>query len=188
MPDRPQQPSAQFRISPLIRIPLFTLYIALTLPLPILAKVTSSGISPSLLWVAIALGAVILWGSLSERVTLDEEQISVNYASWVFWAKHRHWSLPWSQIQALKPRTTGQGGLVYYFLAQSGDAYLLPMRIAGFAQLVRQVQANTQIDTSKVKPLAQPWMYALLFGFSLLLLGVDVWTIATALTLGNLSP
>jgi hypothetical protein len=185
MRDRPQQPSSQFRISPLIRIPLFTLYIALTAPLPILARVTSSGISPSLLWLAIALGAVILWGSLSERVTLDEEQISVNYASWVFWAKHRHWSLPWSQIQALKPRTTGQGGLVYYFLAKSGDAYLLPMRIAGFAQLVRQVQANTQIDTSKVKPLAQPWMYALLFGFSLLLLGVDIWTIATALQLSH---
>lgn len=189
MADRPQQPSSQFRISPLIRIPLFTLYIALTVPLPILARVTtSSGISPSLLWVAIALGAVILWGSLSERVTLDEDQIAVSYASWVFWAKHRHWSLPWSEIQALKPRTTGQGGLVYYFLAQSGDAYLLPMRIAGFAQLVRQVQEKTQIDTRNVKPLAQPWMYGLLFGFSLMLLGVDGWTIATALTLGSFSP
>lgn len=188
MADLPQQPSAQFRISPLIRIPLFTLYIALTVPLPILARVTSSGISPSLLWVAIALGAVILWGSLSERVILDDEQIAVSYASWVFWAKQRQWSLPWSEIQALKPRTTGQGGLVYYFLAQSGEAYLLPMRIAGFARLVRQVQAKTQINTSNVKPLAQPWMYGLLFGFSLLLLAVDAWTIATALTLGSLSP
>jgi len=187
MADRTEQDIRQFNISPLIRIPLLTLYIALTVPLPILARVTSSvispAISPQLLWGAIALGAVILWGSLSERVTLDEEQIAVNYPSWVFWAKDRRWSLSWSEIQALKPRTTGQGGLVYYFLAQSGDAYLLPMRIAGFAQLVRQVQAKTQIDTSKVKPLAQPWMYGLLFGFSLMLLGVDAWTIATALEL-----
>lgn len=176
-----QPHSSQFRISPLNRIPLFTLYIALTVPLPILARVTSSGISPQLLWVAVALGVVILWGSLSEKVTLDQEQIAVNYPSWVFWAKHRQWSLPWSEIQALKPRTTGQGGLVYYFLAKSGDAYLLPMRIAGFSQLVHQVQEKTEIDTSNVKPLAQPWMYALLFGFSLLLLAVDAWTISTAL-------
>lgn len=181
MRDRPQQDSSLFKISPLIHIPLLTLYSALTVPLPILARVTPSGVSPLLLWVAVALGAVILWGALSERVTLDEEQIQVNYPSWVFWAKHRHWSLPWSEIQALKPRTTGQGGLVYYFLAKSGDAYLLPMRIARFSQLVLKVQEKTQIDTSKVKPLAQPWMYALLFGFSLMLLGVDAWTISTAL-------
>jgi hypothetical protein len=91
------------------------------------------------------------------------------------------WSLPWSEIQALKPRSTGQGGLVYYLLSRSGQGYLLPMRVAGFAQLVRIVQARTGIDTRDVQMLAQPWMYLILLGFTLLLLAIDAWTIWTAL-------
>jgi hypothetical protein len=55
------------------------------------------------------------------------------------------------------------------------------MRVAGFAKLVTQVQAHTGIDTSDVRPLAQPWMYFILLGFTLLLLLVDAWTITTAL-------
>ena len=79
----------------------------------------------------------------------------------------------------------GQGGLVYYFLSTSGQAYLLPMRVAGFARLVRQVEAKTGIDTTDVKPLAQPWMYLILLGLTLMLLGVDSWTIWTALAQGH---
>lgn len=88
----------------------------------------------------------------------------------------------WSDIQALKPRTTGQGGLVYYFLTHTGQSYLLPMRIAGFARLVQLVQAKTGIDTSDVRPLAQAWMYLILLGFTLLLLLMDSWTIWMAVT------
>jgi hypothetical protein len=58
--------------------------------------------------------------------------------------------------------------------------FCLPMRIAGFAELLRYVEAHTQIDTRDVKPLAQPWMYLILLVFSLLLLLIDSWTIWTA--------
>jgi hypothetical protein len=92
--------------------------------------------------------------------------------------------LPWRDIQALKPRITGQGGIVYYFVSRNSDrAYLLPMRVVGFAKLVQQVEKQTSIDTRDVRPLAQPWMYIILLVFTFLLLLVDVWTIYTALTL-----
>jgi hypothetical protein len=61
------------------------------------------------------------------------------------------------------------------------------MRVAGFAQLVRQIQSKTGIDTTDVYPLAQPWMYLTLLIFTLLLLLVDAWTITTALTLSSLN-
>jgi hypothetical protein len=89
--------------------------------------------------------------------------------------------LSWAEIKALKPRSTGQGGIVYYFLSQSEVAYLLPMRVAGFAELVRLVQAHTGIDTRDVRPLAQPWMYLFLLVLTLLLLLMDAWTIGAAL-------
>jgi hypothetical protein len=170
-----------FRLSPLIRITLLSLYVALTIPLPFLAEATKAPTPPTLLWVGISIGLVGLYAVLCERVIVDDELIQVTYPSWVARFFRKGWSLPWTEVKELKPRTTGQGGLVYYFLSKDGKAYLLPMRIAGFARLVKLVQEKTGIDTTNVYPLAQPWMYAILLLFTTLLLLIDVWTINTAL-------
>ncbi len=172
-----------FRISPLIRITLLSLYVALTTPLPFLSEVTKSPVPPKLLWVGIVLGAIGLYAVLCERVVVNEQGIQVTYPQWVPKFFRKGWELPWAEVKALKPRSTGQGGLVYYFLSQSGQGYLLPMRVAGFARLVRRVEAETGIDMRDVKPLSQPWMYIILLGFTLMLLAIDGWTVWTATTL-----
>jgi len=179
---------SSFGISRLIRLTLLGLYAALTVPLPFLAQVTSAPVPPSWLWVGITTGAIALYAALSERVVLDPEGIQVTYPRWVPGWLRRGWVLPWKEVQALKPRSTGQGGLVYYFLSKSGKAYLLPMRVSGFAKLVQQVQEQTGINTTDVRPLAQPWMYLILLGLTLMLLAVDSWTIWTVWTQGYPSP
>ncbi|NJM96366.1 MAG: hypothetical protein HC800_03390 [Phormidesmis sp. RL_2_1] len=187
--------SDSFRISPLIRLTLMSLYIALVIPLPFLAEVTQAPVPPSLLWVGVLLGAIALHGGLSEQVQVDAQGIALIYPSWVRALGRRGWALRWAEISALKPRSTGQGGIVYYFLTQPlahkapaqpnqladhqvpAKAYLLPMRVVGFARLVRYIQAKTEIDTRDVKPLGQPWMYVILLALTLLLLLVDIWVI-----------
>ncbi|MBA3920828.1 MAG: hypothetical protein H0X31_03585 [Nostocaceae cyanobacterium] len=178
---------AIFRLSPLIRLTLLSLYVALTVPLPFLSKVTDAPVPPSVLWIGIGVGLIALYAALSERVILDDQGIQVAYPQWVPGFFRRGWSLPWVDVKELKPRTTGQGGLVYYFLSQDGKAYLLPMRVAGFTDLVRQVQAKTKIDMTDVYPLAQPWMYIILLFCTVLLLLVDAWTITTAVGGGYLT-
>jgi hypothetical protein len=170
-----------FKLSPLIRLTLLLLYLSLTLPLPFLAAMTASVIPSSLLWTGIGLGGVLLYAALTERVVLDKDGIHVRYAGWVPHFFRRGWSLAWSEVTALKPRSTGQGGLVYYFLSRSGQAYLLPMRVAGFNCMVNRVQTETDIDMADVRPLSQPWMYFILLGCTLLLLAIDAWTIGAAL-------
>ncbi len=176
-----------FRLSALIRITLLALYAALTLPLPFLAAMTQAPVPPWLLAVGLALGAIALYAALCERVITSDRGIQVTYPTWVPGFFRQGWAIDWAEIQALKPRTTGQGGIVYYFLSQSGKAYLLPMRIAGFAQMVKVVEAKTGIDTTDVKPLAQPWMYLILLVLTLFLLAIDGWTIATVLSATALS-
>ena len=183
IPSELSQPT-MFRISPLIRVTLLSLYVALTLPLPFLAQVSAAPVPPALLWIGIGLGAIALYGALSEQVIVDEEKIQVAYPGWVPKFFRKGWLLPWADVKDLKMRTTGQGGMVYYFVSQSQKAYLLPMRVVGFGRLVKLVEAHTGIDTTDVRPLAQPWMYLILLGFTLLLLLVDGWTIWTALTQG----
>ncbi|MEM8604974.1 MAG: hypothetical protein AAGF24_14205 [Cyanobacteria bacterium P01_H01_bin.121] len=174
---------ATFRISPLIRLTLLSLYIALTLPLPVLADVTQAPVSPKWLAFGLVMGWLLLYAALTEQVVVRETEIQVTYPRWLSWLWRRGWTLAWNDVKSLKPRTTGQGGLVYYFLSNSGEGYLLPMRIAGFARLVRIVEQKTGIDTRDVKPLAQPWMYLILFSFTVLLLLIDAWVIWTAASL-----
>jgi hypothetical protein len=157
------------------------LYIALTIPLPFLAEFTSAPLPPIVLWVGIAIGLIIILAILSELVVLDEEKISVIYSFPIarFWLKG--WSLNWAEIAELKLRTTGQNGIVYYFITPARDrAYLLPMRVAGFARMVDIVTKKTGIDTTDVRPLSQPWMYLILFACTLILLLLDCWAIITA--------
>ena len=173
-----------FRVSPLIRITLLLLYIALTAPLPFLSNYTHAAIPASWLSVALAIGFVFLYGALSDRVILDDIGIKLTYPQWFPSFVRRGWSLTWQDIAALKPRITGQGGIVYYFVSKTSDqAYLLPMRVVGFTRLVKIVEERTGIDTRDVLPLAQPWMYVILLVFTLLLLLMDSWTIYTALSL-----
>ncbi|MEO0539857.1 MAG: hypothetical protein AAFZ80_03215 [Cyanobacteria bacterium P01_A01_bin.105] len=175
----------RFRISPLIRLTLLSFYTALVLPLPTLAQVTEAPVPSGLLLLGICLGGLVLHGGLSEQVWVDDQGIRVTYPQWMLLFR-RGWTLDWTDIAALKPRSTGQGGLVYYFLTQAADrAYLLPMRVVGFARLVEVVQAKTEIDTRDVRPLAQPWMYLILLGLTGLLLLVDGWTLWTAAHLGD---
>ncbi|MGV0028755.1 hypothetical protein [Phormidesmis priestleyi] len=181
LPDEPDI----FRISPLIRITLLSLYAALTTPLPFLSEATKSPIPANWLWVGIGAGAIVLFAALSERVITDDREIQVTYPKWVPKFVRQGWQLPWADVKALKPRSTGQGGLVYYFVSHQGQGYLLPMRVAGFARLVRTVQAKTGIDTTDVKPLSQPWMYLILLTFTLILFAIDAWTIWTATTLAS---
>ena len=147
--------SDSFKTSPLIQLTLMSLYIALVIPLPFLSELTQAPVPPALLWVGAVIGGAALYGGLSEKVEVDEAGIAVTYPAWVRAFGRKGWSLKWNEITALKPRSTGQGGIVYYFLNQAQDkAYLLPMRVVGFARLLRYVEAKTDIDMQDVRPLS----------------------------------
>ncbi|HEY9846653.1 MAG TPA: hypothetical protein V6D03_10695, partial [Candidatus Caenarcaniphilales bacterium] len=180
---RPSLPEPSvFRISPLISGTLSSLYFVLTIPLLFLLPASGTRTSAGWLLLGIAIGAMALGAVLSEQVILDSQGIRVAYPRWVPHFFRHGWFLSWREIQGLEPRSTSQGGLVYYLLSSSGQAYLLPMRVAGFTRLVRQVEAYTGIDTEAVRPLAQPWMYLILLLFTLLLFLVDGWFIWVSLT------
>jgi hypothetical protein len=170
-----------FKISPLIRVALWSLYFALMLPMLFLAWVNPS-LDFSPLWLGLSLwtGGILLQMVLSEQVRLDEGGLSVCYPWWVPSLLRRGWSLKWSEIEDLKARSTGQGGLVYYLVSRTRSGFLLPMRIVGFQRMLKLIQMRTGINTEDVKPLAQPWMYAMLLGAAVLLLIADVWIIWTA--------
>lgn len=171
-----------FKISALIRFSLWSLYIALLLPLPFLATTANLKVSLAQLGIALVLGGVLLNMVLSEQVQVDEAGITVSYPWWVPQWLRQGWSLKWSDIEDFQSRSTGQGGLVYYLVSKNRDGYLLPTRIDGFSQMLRLIELNTSINTRDVKPLAQPWMYLMLLIAAGLMAIADIWIIWTALS------
>lgn len=104
-----------FNLSPLIRITLLSLYVSLTVPIPFLADVTQAPVSPALLWVGLGLGAIFLYGALSEKVCLDETGITVTYPTWFRWLTRKGWSLPWEKNRPTENAHHGSRGLGLLF-------------------------------------------------------------------------
>jgi hypothetical protein len=177
-----------FRVSPLVRYTLYGLLFVLVFPIPFLMihLKTTDALPTAALGVLIGYTALI--GLMSQRVQIDRTGVRVGYAPWVPTFLVKGWSLDWSEVQDIRSRPTGQGGRVHYLVSKgSGNddneqqAYLLPMRIAGFARFLRELEAYTGIDTTRVKPLAQSWMYLTLLGCVVLMFLMDVWIVTVAM-------
>ncbi len=165
----------------MVRFTLYGLLVALILPLPFILYYQKATVFLPWMLVGVGLGGLILVGLMSQRVMLDGIGVRVGYAPWVPHFLVKGWQIPWAEIKGIHSRKTGQGGWVHYLADHQNNYFLLPMRIAGFAQFLRLLEAQTGLDTTKVKPLAQPWMYLTLLGCVILLLLFDLWIIALAL-------
>jgi hypothetical protein len=166
----------RYPMAPLIRFTLLGLYLALVLPLPLLAP---EPLRPPL-WLACIAGLVLVVAITSERVELDGQGLRVGHPRWCSWLLRRGWQLPWSRITALTPVTTSQGGRVYYVRSaaeqdgRSGDAWLLPQRVARFDDFLQRFSSASGLSTDGIGRISPPWTYQLLALLSALLLGGEI--------------
>ncbi len=148
----------RFRLSPLIRFTLLSLYAALVLPLPLLAPAELR------LWMVVGLlvGLVLVLGLLSEQVETDDDGIRVRYPAWIRWLLRRGWVMRWQDIRALVPVGTSQGGTVYYLKAVDLRHQLLPQRIDRFDRFLQLLSERTTVKTAGIGRLTPPWTYQVL--------------------------
>lgn len=151
----------------LIRGTLVALYIALVLPLPLVAP--QGWQRP--LWAALALGLVLLLAVTSEQVVLDRKGLRLGHPVWCHWLMRRGWELQWEQVKDLTPVATSQGGRVFYVrTAGEGRSYLLPQRVEHFADFLSKFSAYSGITTESVARITPPWTYQLLAVMSMAML------------------
>ena len=158
-----------YPMAPLIKYTLLILYLALVLPLPVLAPIAIK----YWLLAATLLGFLLVLALVSEEVQLDSNSLKVSYPSWCRWFMRSGWQLPLADIKALLPVATSQAGRVYY-LRTKDASFLLPQRVANFPELLANLQRATGINTSSVQRLTPPWTYQLLAVLSALLLAAEL--------------
>ena len=165
-------------MAPLIRFTLLALYLALVLPLPLMA----AGALRPLMLAAVPLGLVLVVAITSERVEVDSNGIRVGHPPWCAWLLRRGWQLPWGAIRSLTPVGTSQGGKVFYVRDQAGGAFLLPQRVERFDVFLKDFAQRSGLDTSSVDRISPPWTYRLLAGLCALMLGGEILSLSLAIT------
>ena len=148
----------RYPMAPLIRFTLISLYLALVLPLPVLAPTELQ----AWLWAALPLGLVLILALVSEQVELSDSGIRVGHPAWCGWLLRRGWQLNWDQITGLTPVATSQGGRVFYVRTADGSAYLLPQRVQAFEDFLSRFSQASGLDTSSIGRISPPWTYQLL--------------------------
>ena len=148
----------RFGLSPLIRFTLLSLYVALVLPLPVMAP---QELRPLMVG-ALILGLLLVVGLLSEQVETDAAGLRVSYPSWIRWLLRRSWSMQWVDIRALVPVGTSQGGTVYYLKAVDCRHQLLPQRIERFDLFLDVLNERSAVSTKGIGRLTPPWTYQVL--------------------------
>ncbi|MEN9387756.1 MAG: hypothetical protein RLZZ255_732 [Cyanobacteriota bacterium] len=164
----------RYPMAPLIRFTLISLYLALVLPLPLLAP---AELQPWL-WTALPLGLAVILALVSEQVELSESGIRVGHPAWCAWLLRRGWQLNWDQITGLTPVATSQGGRVFYVRTENGSAYLLPQRVQAFEDFLGQFSRQSGLDTSSIGRISPPWTYQLLAMLCSVFLGGELAWIA----------
>ena len=155
----------RFGLSPLIRFTLLSLYVALVLPLPVMAP---QELRPLMVG-ALILGLVLVVGLLSEQVETDAVGLRVRYPGWIGWLLRRSWSMQWDDIRALVPVGTSQGGTVYYLKAVDCRHQLLPQRIERFDLFLEILNERSDILTKGIGRLTPPWTYQVLASLAALM-------------------
>ena len=172
-------PQERFGLSLLIRFTLVSLYLALVIPLPVVAPTELR----QLMVVALLLGLVLVLGLLSEQVETDGQGIQVRYPSWIRWLLRRGWTMRWDEIKALVPVGTSQGGTVYYVKSANLRHQLLPQRIERFDRFLELLAQNSCVETSGIGRLTPPWTYQLLAALAGLMVILEL-AVGLALSLG----
>lgn len=164
-----------YGMAPQIRFTLLALYVALVMPLPLLAPQALS----LALWLAGAIGLGVVMAITSEQVILDPSGLQLSHPGWCRWWLKRGWQLRWDQVEGLTPVATSQGGRVFYVRTSGGEvqppaqtpqAYLLPQRVERFEEFLQRFAALSGVSTDAVARITPAWTYQILAGMSVVML------------------
>jgi len=149
-----------------VKSSLISLYLALTIPIPLISterlKIYSS--------IAFILGLYLIISITSDYVETCNNKISfkTSFISKVLGKKN--WEISWKDIKFIKSLHTSQGSKVYYFNTNKGDNLLIPQRLENFEKFLVIISNNTGIAVNDISYLSPLWTYKLLTLISFLMI------------------
>ena len=148
----------KFKTLFVVKSSLISLYLALTIPLPIIS--IEKFRIPSI--TAFFLGLYLIINITSDYVETCNNKISYKTSFISKTIGRKNWEIFWKDIKLIKSLPTSQGSKVYYFNTKKGNNFLIPQRIENFEKFLLIVSKNTGIDINEISYLSPLWTYKLL--------------------------
>ena len=141
-----------------VKSSLISLYLALTIPIPLISIDKLKIIS----FIAFVVGLYLITNITSDYVETCNDKISykTTFISKIFGKKN--WEISWKDIRLIKSLPTSQGSKVFYFNTTKDDNFLVPQRIENFEKFLLIVSKNTEINIKEISYISPLWTYKLL--------------------------
>ena len=149
-----------------VKSSLISLYLALTIPIPLIS--TESLKIPST--ITFILGLYLIISITSDYVETCNDKISYKTSLVSRFFGKKNWEIFWKDISLIRSLPTSQGSKVYYFNTKKGDNYLIPQRLENFEKFKLTIFKNSKLNVNEISYLSPLWTYKLLTFLSLLMI------------------
>ncbi len=156
----------KFKTLIFVKSSLISLYLALTIPIPLIA-IDNLKI-PSI--ITFILGLYLIINITSDFVETCNDKISYKTSFVSKTLGKKNWEISWQDIKLIKSLPTSQGSKVYYFKTHQGDNFLFPQRLENFEKFLSIISKNTGIDINEISYISPMWTYKLLTFLSVLMI------------------
>ena len=156
----------KFKTLFVVKSSLISLYLALTIPIPIISSENLKLFSIF----TFVFGLILILNITNDYVNICDKKISYNtsFISRIFWKKN--WEIFWKDIKLIKSLPTSQGSKVHYFVTDKDESFLVPQRVENFEKFVSIVQIKTRLNVDEISYISPLWTYKLLTYLSVLMI------------------
>ena len=154
-----------------VKSSLISLYLALTIPLPLISIEKLK--IPSI--IIFALGLYLIINITSDYVETSNNKISYKTSFISKFLGKKNWEISWKDIKLIKSLPTSQGSKVYYFNTHQGENFLVPQRVEKFEKFLLIVSSNTGIDINEISYISPLWTYKLLTLLSIMMIAGEIF-------------
>ena len=149
-----------------VKSSLISLYLALTIPIPLISSEKLKILSI----ISFVFGLLLIINITDDYVNTCDNNISYNssFISKIFGKKN--WVIPWKDIKLIKSLPTSQGSKVHYFISNKNESYLVPQRVENFERFISIIKEKTNLNIDELSYISPLWTYKLLTYLSFLMI------------------
>ena len=155
----------KFKTLFVVKSSLICLYLALTIPMPLVSNENLKILSI----LAFLVGFFLIINITNDHVTTCNNGVSYKTSLISQILGKKGWKISWKEIVSIKSLPTSQGSKVYYFSTNNSENFLIPQRIENFEKFLSIISEKTKLQINEISYLSPLWTYKLLTILSVLM-------------------
>ncbi len=148
----------KFKTLFLVKSSLISLYLAFTIPIPLISIEGLKIISIILFF----LGLFLIINITSDYVETSKEKVSYKTTFISNLLGKKNWEIFWKDIKFIATSPTSQGSKVYYFITHGDKKFLVPQRVENLEEFLSLIHKGTGLKTEDMSYISPIWTYKLL--------------------------